>query len=246
MEIETWMTWYKEILQNFGFKRQDDEKSAEYLNDYLKNQIITGHKQEEAISLSDLPKSKNMIIFGAGPSLKKHIHHLKPKISANPDKFILISADGATTALMEENIVPHIIVTDLDGKLEDILNANSQGAFLVVHAHGNNLNALKSNLDNLKNILGTTQSIPLEYVHNFGGFTDGDRCVFLAVELGAKKIIMAGMDFGEVVTKYSRPDMKDIVGPADDIKKLKLKYAERLVEWIFENEDVSIYNLAEK
>ena len=44
---------------------------------------------------------------------------------------------------MEENIVPHIIVTDLDGKLEDILNANSQGAFLVVHAHGNNLGCFK-------------------------------------------------------------------------------------------------------
>lgn len=246
MEIKTWMVWYKEILQNFGFEREDDEKSAEYLNDYLKNQFTNADKNKKAIYFSDLPTGENIIIFGAGPSLKKHIIQLKPEISANPDKFILISADGATTALMEENIVPHIIVTDLDGKLEDILNANSQGAFLVIHAHGNNLDALKSNLNNLKNILGTTQSIPLEYVHNFGGFTDGDRCVFLAVELGAKKIIMVGMDFGEVVTKYSRPDMKDIVGPADDIKKLKLKYAERLVEWIEENEDVSIYNLTKK
>ncbi len=244
MEIETWMAWYKEILQNFGFEREDDEKSAEYLNDYLKKKILNGHKHEKAIFFSDLPTSENMIIFGAGPSLKKHITQLKPEISANPDKFILISADGATTALMEENIVPHIIVTDLDGKLEDILKANTQGTYLVVHAHGNNLDALKSNLDDLENILGTTQSYPLKYVHNFGGFTDGDRAVFLAVELGAKNIIMAGMDFGEVVTKYSRPGMKNATGPADDIKKLKLKYAEKLVEWIEANENVSIYNLA--
>ena len=137
---------------------------------------MNGNKK--AISFSDLPTRENIIVFGAGPSLKKHINKLKPEISANPDKFILISADGATTALMEENIVPHIIVTDLDGKLEDILNANSQGAFLVVHAHGNNLDALKSNLNDLKNVLGTTQSYPLEYVHNFGGFTDGDRAYF--------------------------------------------------------------------
>ena len=40
MEIETWMKWYKEILQNFGFEKKDDEESAEYLNDYLKNQFI--------------------------------------------------------------------------------------------------------------------------------------------------------------------------------------------------------------
>lgn len=244
MEIETWIKWYKEILQNFGFKKEDDDESAEYLNNYLKNQINNGQKNKKAISFSDLPAVENIIVFGAGPSLKNHINKLKPKISTNPNKFILISADGATTALMEENIVPDIIVTDLDGKLEDILNANAQGAYLVVHAHGNNLNVLKSNLDNLKNILGSTQSIPLEYVHNFGGFTDGDRAVFLAVELGAREIILAGMDFGEVVTKYSRPDMKDATGPADDIKKLKLKYAEKLVEWITENEDVSIYNLA--
>ncbi len=246
MEIKTWMKWYKEILQNFGFEKEDDEKSAEYLNDYLKNQFNSSEWNKKAIYFSDLPKGENIIVFGAGPSLKKHLHQLKEEISKNQDKFILISADGATTALIEENIVPNIIVTDLDGKLEDILNANSQGAFLVVHAHGNNLEALKANLNRLKNVMGTTQSLPLEYVHNFGGFTDGDRAVFLAVELGAKNIIMAGMDFGEVVTRYSRPDMEDATGPADEIKKLKLKYAERLVEWIIDNEDVSIYNLAEK
>ncbi|MDO8871081.1 MAG: DUF115 domain-containing protein [Methanobacteriaceae archaeon] len=246
MEIETWMAWYKEILQNFGFDRKSDEESAEYLNDYLKNQFINDNRNKKAIYFSDLPTKENIIVFGAGPSLKKHINQLKPKISANPDQFILISADGATTALIEDNIVPHIIVTDLDGKLEDILKANAQGAFLVVHGHGNNLDALKTNLNDLKNVLGTTQSYPLEYVHNFGGFTDGDRAVFLAVKLGAKNIIMAGMDFGEVVTKYSRPNMKDVTGPADDIKKLKLKYAERLVEWIGANEDVSIYNLVKK
>ncbi len=246
MEIETWMKWYKEILQSFGFEKEDDEKSASYLNDYLKNQINNFEENKKAISLRDLPTSENMIVFGAGPSLKKHLKQLKKEISEDADKFILISADGATTALMEENIVPHIIVTDLDGKLEDILNANSQGAFLVVHAHGNNQDALKENLIDLKNVLGTTQSYPLKYAYNFGGFTDGDRAVFLAVELGAKKIIMAGMDFGEVVTKYSRPDMEDALGPADDIKKLKLKYAEKLVEWIEHNEDVSIYNLAGK
>lgn len=246
MEIEIWMKLYKEILQKFGFEKEDDEKSAEYLNDYLKNQFNGSEENKKAISLIDLPTNENMIVFGAGPSLKKHINKLKPEISKNPDKFILISADGATTALMEENIAPHIIVTDLDGKLEDILNANVQGSFLVVHAHGNNLESLKDNLNNFKNILGTTQSYPLEYVHNFGGFTDGDRAMFLAVELGANNIIMAGMDFGEVVTKYSRPDMKDATGPADDIKKLKLKYAEKLVEWIVENENVSIYNLAGK
>ena len=74
MEIETWMKWYKEILQNFGFEKEDDEKSAEYLNDYLKNQFNNVEENKKAISLRDLPTSENMIVFGAGPSLKKHIN----------------------------------------------------------------------------------------------------------------------------------------------------------------------------
>ena len=41
-------------------------------------------------------------------------------------------------------------------------------------------------------------------VHNFGGFTDGDRCVFLANHFKAKKIILLGMDFGTRIGKYSK------------------------------------------
>ena len=45
-----------------------------YLNDYLKNQINNFEENKKAISLSDLPTSENMIVFGAGPSLKKHLN----------------------------------------------------------------------------------------------------------------------------------------------------------------------------
>ena len=237
MKIDTWLLWYDEILENFGFSREDDETCAHYLNDFLKN---------KGLKVTDLPSSDKFIVFGAGPSLKRHLKILKNSLSIEKWKeWVLISADGATTALMEENITPNIIVTDLDGKMEDILKANSQGSYLAVHAHGNNRENLKQYLPEIKNILGTTQSIPLQNVHNFGGFTDGDRAVFLAVELGAKNIIMAGMDFGTVVTKYSRPDMDQDTGPADDIKKMKLEYAEKLVKWVEHNTSVSIYNLIE-
>jgi 2-amino-4-hydroxy-6-hydroxymethyldihydropteridine diphosphokinase len=233
MELEIWLEWYREILDDFGFSREDDEASALFLNEFLKN--------HQGLSLKDLPSGDNFIVFGAGPSLKTHVKALK-KIDLN--EYILISADGATSALLEEDLVPDIIVTDLDGKIDDLLEANSQGAYMVVHAHGNNLENLEKYLGKLERVLGTTQSIPLEHVHDFGGFTDGDRAVFLAVELGAQKIIMAGMDFGDVVTKYSRPDMEQTIGPADEIKKMKLEYAEKLIEWIIDYEDVSIFNLS--
>src|SRR5690606_29179019 len=121
--------------------------------------------------------------------------------------YTLISADGATSALLEEDIVPDIIITDLDGNMKDIRCANHEGAFLVVHAHGDNIEKIRKYVPDLNRVMGTTQSNPLNNVYNFGGFTDGDRCLFLAVELGAEYIILGGMDFGKIVTKYSRPDM---------------------------------------
>ena len=94
-------------------------------------------------------------------------------------------------------------------------------------------------------VLGTTQSVPVGNLYNFGGFTDGDRAMFLAIELGAREMVLAGMDFGTVVTKYSRPDIDGETGPADEIKTKKLIYAERLLNWILDNEDVEVINLVD-
>lgn len=233
MNLDIWFSWYKIILDEFGFSQNDDEKSAKILNNLLKE-----HKglNENQIKIKD-----KAIVFGAGPSLKRNIIELK-KIDLND--FTLIAADGATTALLEENIIPDIIVTDLDGKMDDIIKANNEGAILIVHAHGNNIEKVEKYVPTLQRILGTTQSVPLEKVHNFGGFTDGDRCIFLASEFGANLIILAGMDFGKIVTKYSRPDLENSEDTADDIKTKKLKFAKELTEWAAENESITLLNIS--
>ncbi len=234
MNLAIWFSWYEEILREFGFPRADDEKSAQILNNLLKS--------SDGLSPSDIPMKNDVIVFGAGPSIKRNIKEIK---ILNLSQFTIIAADGATTALLEENIIPNIVVTDLDGEMMDIIHANQKGSFIVVHAHGNNIKKVNKFVSCLQRIMGTTQSTPLENVYNFGGFTDGDRALFMAVELGASNIIMAGMDFGKRVTKYSRPDMEKSEGKADDVKKLKLEYAKSLVEWIAANEDVTIYNISQ-
>lgn len=166
MKIKTWMKWYRKILKDFGFKQEEDEKSAKYLNKFLEKHC--------ALNLDDLPHSNTAIVCGAGPSIEKHVKIVK-KIKS---KGIVIAADGATTALLNEEIIPDIIVTDLDGYMPDIIKANKLGSVVVVHSHGDNLKKLKKYLPKLKNIMGTTQSKPLKNVYNFGGFTDGDRAVF--------------------------------------------------------------------
>ncbi|WP_296808317.1 6-hydroxymethylpterin diphosphokinase MptE-like protein [uncultured Methanobrevibacter sp.] len=237
MEFGEWDIYYKEILDDFGFSREDDEKCAKVLDEIL--------SEEGCLTLDDLSKivgfSDKFIVFGAGPSIKNHIKELKENYDLKD--YVLVAADGATTAMVEEKIVPDIVVTDLDGNLDDILLANLRGANIVVHAHGDNLDKIVQITPFFTNVLGTTQAQPLGNIYNFGGFTDGDRAIFLAVALGASEITLAGMDFGEIVTKYSRPNLPDILGTADEVKRKKLQYAEKLTNWVIENENVEVINL---
>lgn len=233
MHLDQWFPWYNKILDEFGFSRVDDELSAGKLDELLQNQ---GSLKPEQIEIEPM-----VIIFGAGPSLKKNVQELK---SLNLDNFTFIAADGASTALQEEKITPHIIVTDLDGKIDDIIESNKQGSTLVIHAHGNNIDKIENYVPKLHHILGTTQSTPLENVYNFGGFTDGDRCIYLASALGAKLVFLAGMDFGKTVTRYSRPDLENSEEKADNIKQKKLEFAKDLTEWAADNEKIKIISIS--
>ena len=239
MEFGLWEIYYKEILDDFGFSREGDENSAKVLDEIL--------SEEGCLTLDDLSQivgfSDKYIVFGAGPSLKKHILELKENCDLKD--YILVSADGATTALIEERIVPDIVATDLDGNMDDILLANLKGANIAVHAHGDNLEQVIRYTSFFTSVIGTTQAQPVGNIYNFGGFTDGDRAIFLAVALGAKEITLAGMDFGDVVTRYSRPNLESDLADADEFKKKKLEYAERLTQWIIDNEDVRIVNMCE-
>ena len=239
MEFGLWEKYYTEILDDFGFSREKDEESAHLLDEILSTEgCLTLNDLGEIVGFSD-----KYIVFGAGPSIKEHIQMLKEDYDLRG--YVLVAADGATTAMIEEKIVPDIVVTDLDGNIDDILLANLRGANIVIHAHGDNMERIASLSSFFNNVLGTTQAQPVGNLYNFGGFTDGDRAIFLAVALGASEITLAGMDFGDIVTKYSRPNLPDVLGQADEFKKKKLMYAEKFTNWIKENENVEIINLKE-
>ena len=239
MEFGLWEKYYTEILDDFGFSRERDEESARLLDEILSVEgCLTLEELMEIVNFSD-----KFIVFGAGPSLKEHIKMLKEEYDLRD--YVLVSADGATTAMIEERLVPDVIATDLDGNLDDILLANMKGGNAVIHAHGDNIDKIGSLTSFFTNVLGTTQAQPIGNLYNFGGFTDGDRAVFLAVALGASEITLAGMDFGNIVTKYSRPNLATQTALADDFKRKKLMYAEKLTNWIKENEPVEVINLVD-
>jgi Uncharacterized Rossmann fold enzyme len=68
--------------------------------------------------------------------------------------------------------------------------------------------------------------MPLNKVYNFGGFTDGDRCVFLADEMNAKSITLVGMDFEDDVrpSDFKRSNTK--------LKKEKMKISKKLISML--------------
>ena len=231
MDMKEWEVFYNKIVEDFGFDKDKDVESAVILNEILeKVNTIPIDK------LKDIIEGREVFIFGAGPSIKRHIKILK-ELRKMKCKNPIIVADGACKAFLEEGIIPDIIVSDLDGDLDALIKCNKNGSIIVVHAHGDNIDKIKNYVPKLKNVVGSCQipnykELNLKNLINFGGFTDGDRCCFLAHHLKAKKLILGGMDFGIYITKYSRPNIKNDIDVGDEIKIKKLKYAEKLINYL--------------
>ena len=208
-----WKKWYSNILKEFKYDEKKDKESAIILNSILKRSNIN----DEIVSLI---KNETVFVIGSGPSLSTAIPKLK-----NLKKSIKIAADSSVKPLVDNGIVPDIVITDLDGDWNSLEKIATKSIF-VVHAHGDNINKLKFS-KKFKKCIGTTQSKPFSKIQNFGGFTDGDRGVFLANHFGAKKIILFGMDFGERIGKYSNTKKSERT-----IKLMKLNKGKLLLEWL--------------
>ncbi len=207
MRFESWEPIYLEILEEFGFSRGRDEEAARLLSQLLRSR--PGQEEYSDIEkIGSIIRGRDVLVCGNAPCLARELDNVSPGD-------VMIAADGATTVLLEKGIVPEVIVTDLDGTVPDIIAANRRGSLVVVHAHGDNMAALKEYVPQMSRVIGTTQSRPFDEIYNFGGFTDGDRCVFLARCFGASKIRLAGFDYDD-----------QNVSP---MKKMKLRWAKRLV-----------------
>lgn len=214
MRWELWRPRYDDIVRRLELNRRADLQAAEKLNALLPQPNIQG--------LKNIVQGRDCIVFGAGPSLDADLKRLE---RANFLKKVLIAADGATSAVIKHRN-PDIIVTDLDGEVEPQLAAWHRGAWLVVHGHGDNIERVEQVMPNLlERVIGTIQTQTFGKLFNFGGFTDGDRAAFMANELGASKIYLAGMDLGQKIGRHSGD--KDL-----ERKLIKLKVCGELLAWL--------------
>ena len=214
MIISDWWDRYIDILKEFGYDGKKDNESAIILNSILKNSNINK-------KIINLVKGKTVFVIGSGPSLSTAIPKLK-----NFKKAVKIAADSSVKPLVENGIMPDIVVTDLDGDSDSLRKIAQTESIFVIHAHGDNIEKLEFTKE-FKNCIGTTQSKSFGKLQNFGGFTDGDRGVFLADHFKAKKIILFGMDFGNRVGKFSNTKNSE-----RKRKLMKLKRGELLLEWL--------------
>jgi len=212
--ISGWEKRYLLILKELGYSQKKDRESAIILDSILKKTNTTG-------KILKLIEGKTVFVIGSGPSLSNAIPKLK-KLK----KSIKIAADSSLKPLVDNGIIPDIVVTDLDGDENTIKKIAKTKSIFIIHAHGDNIEKLEL-VKKIRNCIGTTQSNPFNKIQNFGGFTDGDRGVFLANYFGAKKIILFGMDFGNRIGKFSNTKNSD-----RKIKLKKLEIGENLLIWL--------------
>lgn len=236
--------WYLKIIKDFKFNSKKDEEARDLLSGILRekengwelDQILDSFRQT-------INAKKSILIFGCGPTLEETLDHiLKEGERKILEDSLILAADGASVLLREKEIPITAIFTDLDGiSLKEFRSAQ----FNIIHAHGDNIEKLKEfkqAIINKKLIIGTTQVKPLYNVLNPGGFTDGDRILFFLKPLISIEhvLFLIGMDFNDIVGKYSKPNLEHSQ-KADNVKKKKLDYAFKLVKWLNEQLENKLY-----
>ena len=190
MNLPEWRPYYSEIVREFGFNRTEDERSAHILSHLLAAK--TGY-DSALTKLGRLVNGRDVLVCGKAPKLLQDVNG--GKIEGHET---IIAADGATSVLLKQGVIPHVVVSDLDGRIVDLKRANLLCAIMVIHAHGDNIAQIETHVPSLSAVLGTAQTQHEQFLLDVGGFTDGDRAVSLAKEYGANAISAIGFDFTDL------------------------------------------------
>lgn len=200
MEWRDWAPIYDAILRDLGYSRADDEAARDALD-----AMLAYAWRADLDALAAEIRGRDVVVLGGATH------------GAVPDGPLLV-ADPRVVPPRR----PLAIVTDLDGDVALQAALNAMEVPLFVHAHGDNLDALRAHVPALRGpLVGTTQAPPTARVACFGGFTDGDRACCIAAHLGAAALTLVGFDFDAPAPKP---------GKDPDEKRRKLAWARRIID----------------
>jgi len=229
----TWPNWKKEynrIVSILDLDKKADYQASSKLEEYLLD--LSPNRKESIVELLKDILHQPVVIAGAGPSLETdfnsfyQLNHIK--------KVNLIAVDGATTLFHQKNVVPSIVITDLDGNLTSIQWSILNGSVVLIHAHGDNLirveDFFQNHLTAIKqnHVWGTTQCKTDQILFNYGGFSDGDRAIILSFYFQSPVIGLIGFDFGSKIGKYSK--LNSPIKKQREKKLIKFKIALNLIK----------------
>lgn len=215
MRYALWAPRYEAIRADLGYPFAREELAARALERLLPARARARPLERVAAQL----RGRTVVVVGLAPGAGPPPLWRLPTASPAP---AVVAADGATRTCLDAAIVPTAVVTDLDGPVSAEVEANGRGALVVVHAHGDNLDALEAWVPEFPGeLVGSWAGAPRDGLIDVGGFTDGDRAAYLAEETGAARILLWGFDLATA----------DDPEPAVRAVKLrKLDWAARLLD----------------
>lgn len=217
VEYREWAPQYAQIQGQFGYEFGREEVAARRLTELLSGRPLIPPLEPVTRRLA----GRDVIVVGLAPRAGA-----PPvwKLEGSRERPALVVADGAAEPCLAANLVPDLVVTDLDGPVPSEVAANARGALAVVHAHGDNLPAVERWVPEFPGeVVGSWAGPPTPRLLDVGGFTDGDRAVFLADHVGARRILLWGFDFTTV---------EETDAAAREVKVAKLARARELLEWL--------------
>ncbi len=195
MRVEEWLRIYEKIVTDFNFIPEKDHESAKLMHRLGKEKLLGPDILEERI------KGRDVTVIGGA-------------VRTEIDSEVIITAGKAVLKWKTlSDRIPEVHVTDMEEPDHVLLWLEKKGTVLVLHAHGDNMDRIKSVVPKLRRFVGTTQNVPFNRIFNFGGFTDGDRAVLIAKRFNARKIHLHGFEFN-----------------AGGVKGKKLKWAKTILE----------------
>ncbi len=210
MEYPRWAPLYRRIADDLHLPFEREVAAGRALRDLLP---ARGRHDATARATGRL-RAKEVVVVGLGPGAGPPPLWRRRE---GADPLAVVAADGAAAVCLDAGIVPDVVVTDLDGPVPAEIAANARGAFIVVHAHGDNGAALEEWVPQFPGALaGSWAGPPDDELLDVGGFTDGDRAAYLAAAAGARSILLWGFDFDRV---------DEPPGPVRERKRRKLGWA---------------------